>query len=161
MKHRLLVYANANVYSNNISYSFNLSSFPLTVALALMTTDKYLTQHSSQLHMAVCQCFGLTFYGVWGHPEVYIVIPSGVWYLLEFILSTFARKRLFGHQSMVWATAGIAFLSFFSLVHHFFTMGNGALINSFFSISTMLIGIPTGVKIFNWLLTLYKGRISF
>src|SRR5699024_12674825 len=61
----------------------------------------------------------------------------------------------------VWATAGIAFLSFLVWVHHFFTMGNGALINSFFSITTMLIGIPTGVKLFNWLFNLYQGRITF
>ncbi|MGF2248513.1 cbb3-type cytochrome c oxidase subunit I, partial [Bordetella pertussis] len=100
------------------------------------------------------------FFWVWGHPEVYIVILPAFGMYSE-IIPTFARKRLFGHQSMIWATAGIAFLSFLVWVHHFFTMGNGALINSFFSISTMLIGVPTGVKLFNWLLTLYKGRITF
>ena len=80
-----------------------------------------------------------------GHPEVYIVILPAFGMYSE-IIPTFARKRLFGHQSMIWATAGIAFLSFLVWVHHFFTMGNGALINSFFSISTMLIGVPTGLN---------------
>ncbi len=83
--------------------------------------------------MVVCRCYGLTSW-VWGHPEVYIVILPAFGIYSE-IIPTFARKRLFGHQSMVWATAGIAFLSFLVWVHHFFTMGNGALINSFFNLN--------------------------
>lgn len=133
---------------------------PLTVALALMTTDRIFDTAFFTVAHGGMPMLWANFFWVWGHPEVYIVILPAFGIYSE-IIPTFARKRLFGHQSMVWATAGIAFLSFLVWVHHFFTMGNGALINSFFSISTMLIGIPTGVKLFNWLLTLYKGRITF
>ncbi|MFX8262723.1 cbb3-type cytochrome c oxidase subunit I, partial [Acinetobacter baumannii] len=69
------------------------------------------------------------------------------------IVSTFSRKKLFGYTSMVWATAGITVLSFLVWLHHFFTMGSGANVNAFFGIATMIISIPTGVKIFNWLFT--------
>ena len=135
-------------------------AFPVfTVVLALMTADRVFGTpflYSSRWRYA--NVMGKLLLGM-GHPEVYIVILPAFGIYSE-IIPTFARKRLFGHQSMVWATAGIAFLSFLVWVHHFFTMGNGALINSFFSISTMLIGVPTGVKLFNWLLTLYKGRIT-
>lgn len=136
-------------------------AFPVfTVALALMTADRIFGTQFFTVANSGMPMLWANFFWVWGHPEVYIVILPAFGMYSE-IIPTFARKRLFGHQSMIWATAGIAFLSFLVWVHHFFTMGNGALINSFFSISTMLIGVPTGVKLFNWLLTLYKGRITF
>lgn len=136
-------------------------AFPVfTVALALMTADRIFGTQFFTVANGGMPMLWANFFWVWGHPEVYIVILPAFGMYSE-IIPTFARKRLFGHQSMIWATAGIAFLSFLVWVHHFFTMGNGALINSFFSISTMLIGVPTGVKLFNWLLTLYKGRITF
>lgn len=97
---------------------------------------------------------------VWGHPEVYIVILPAFGIFSE-IISTFSRKKLFGYPAMVAAMAVISLLSFLVWVHHFFTMGSGALVNSFFSITTMMIAIPTGIKIFNWLFTMYKGRITF
>ena len=97
---------------------------------------------------------------LWGHPEVYIVILPAFGMFSE-VISTFSRKILFGYKAMVYSMVAIAVLSFLVWVHHFFTMGAGSAVNSFFSITTMLIAVPTGVKIFNWLFTMYKGRIRF
>jgi len=96
----------------------------------------------------------------WGHPEVYIVILPAFGIFSE-VVATFSGKRLFGYRSMVYATAAITILSFSVWVHHFFTMGAGPNVNLFFGIATMLIAIPTGVKTFNWLFTMYRGRIRF
>ncbi len=96
----------------------------------------------------------------WGHPEVYILILP-VFGVFSEIAATFSRKRLFGYTSLVWATVCITVLSFIVWLHHFFTMGAGANVNAFFGITTMIIAIPTGVKIFNWLFTMYQGRIVF
>ncbi len=96
----------------------------------------------------------------WGHPEVYILILPAFGIFSE-VIPTFCQKRLFGYVSMVWAIAAITLLSFVVWLHHFFTMGAGPNVNAFFGIMTMLIGIPTGVKIFNWLFTMYRGRIQF
>lgn len=101
----------------------------------------------------------VNLFWMWGHPEVYIVILPAFGIFSE-IIANFARKQLFGYKAMVWSMVVIAGLSFLVWVHHFFTMGMGAFVNSVFSISTMLIAVPTGVKIFNWLGTLYKGRIE-
>ncbi|MFP9072261.1 cbb3-type cytochrome c oxidase subunit I, partial [Enterococcus faecalis] len=87
---------------------------------------------------------------IWGHPEVYIVILPAFGIFSE-IISSFARKQLFGYKAMVGSIIAISVLSFLVWTHHFFTMGNSASVNSFFSITTMAISIPTGVKIFNWL----------
>ena len=95
---------------------------------------------------------------MWGHPEVYIVVLPAFGIFSE-IVATFSRKKLFGYKSMVFAMMIISFLSFFTWAHHFFTMGSGADVNAFFAVTTMLIAIPTGVKIFNWLFTMYRGRI--
>ncbi|WP_110114439.1 cytochrome aa3 quinol oxidase subunit I [Bacillus sp. CGMCC 1.16541] len=136
-------------------------AFPvLTVALALMTIDRifggaFFTVANDGLPM-----FWSNLFWIWGHPEVYIVILPAFGIFSE-IISTHARKNLFGYKAMVYSMVGIAFLSYIVWVHHFFTMGNAPAVNSFFSISTMLIAVPTGVKIFNWLFTLYKGRIKF
>lgn len=96
----------------------------------------------------------------WGHPEVYILILPAFGVFSE-VIATFSRKSLFGYRSMVAATMAICVLSFLVWLHHFFTMGAGADVNAFFGIMTMIIAIPTGVKIFNWLFTLYGGRIHF
>src|SRR5690606_16248471 len=96
----------------------------------------------------------------WGHPEVYILILPAFGVFSE-IVPVFSRKKLFGYTSMVWALMAISLLSFTVWLHHFFTMGAGANVNAFFGIMTMIIGIPTGVKVFNWLFTMYRGRISF
>ena len=95
---------------------------------------------------------------VWGHPEVYIFILPAFGIYSE-IISTFSRRNLYGYKSMVASMVIISFLSFLVWAHHFFTMGQGALANSIFSITTMAIAIPTGVKIFNWLFTMRKGKI--
>ncbi len=97
---------------------------------------------------------------IWGHPEVYVLILPAFGAFSE-IIATFSRKPLFGYKSMVYATSSIGVLSFFVWLHHFFTMGSGANVNAFFGIMTSIISIPTGVKLFNWLFTMYRGRIRF
>ncbi|MBB6450748.1 cytochrome aa3-600 menaquinol oxidase subunit 1 [Geomicrobium halophilum] len=138
-----------------------IGAFPiLTVALAMQTFDRlwgtaFFTLQDGGMPMMWANLFWL-----WGHPEVYIVILP-VFGIFSEIISAFSRKRLFGYTTMVIAVALISGLSFLVWVHHFFTMGAGATVNSFFSVTTMLIAVPTGIKIFNWLSTLYKGRIRF
>lgn len=138
-----------------------LFAFPvLAVALALMSIDRtfgtaFFTMANDGMPMLWANLFW-----VWGHPEVYIVILPAFGIFSE-VFSTFARKRLFGYTAMIYSMIAISVLSGIVWLHHFFTMGAGPAANSFFSISTMAIAIPTGVKIFNWLLTLYKGRIRF
>lgn len=138
-----------------------IASFPiLTVTVALLTTGSlsghpFLYQRYGWQHDDVHQPdLGL------GHPEVYILILP-VFGVFSEIAATFSRKRLFGYTSLVWATVCITVLSFIVWLHHFFTMGAGANVNAFFGITTMIIAIPTGVKIFNWLFTMYQGRIVF
>jgi len=97
---------------------------------------------------------------IWGHPEVYILILPAFGVFSE-VTSAFSGKRLFGYTSMVYATVVITILSYLVWLHHFFTMGSGASVNSFFGLTTMIISIPTGAKIFNWLFTMYRGRIRF
>ena len=97
---------------------------------------------------------------IWGHPEVYVLILPAFGIYSE-VVSTFCGKRLFGYTSMVYATAVIALLSWLVWLHHFFTMGAGPTVNSFFGIASMIISIPTGAKVFNWLFTMYRGRIRF
>ncbi len=97
---------------------------------------------------------------IWGHPEVYILILPAFGIFSE-VTSTFSGKKLFGYTSMVYATVVITILSYLVWLHHFFTMGSGASVNSFFGITTMIISIPTGAMMFNWLFTMYRGRIRF
>lgn len=135
-------------------------AFPiLTVALALMTIDRIFGSHFFTLTGEGLPMMWVNLFWMWGHPEVYIVILPAFGIFSE-IIATFARKQLFGYTAMVWSMILIAGLSFLVWVHHFFTMGAGAFVNSVFSISTMLIAVPTGVKIFNWLATLHKSKIE-
>jgi cytochrome o ubiquinol oxidase subunit 1 len=97
---------------------------------------------------------------VWGHPEVYILVLPAFGVFSE-VVATFSSKQLFGYRSMVLATLGICVLSFMVWLHHFFTMGAGADVNAVFGIMSMIIAIPTGVKLFNWLFTMFRGRIRF
>jgi len=97
---------------------------------------------------------------VWGHPEVYILALPAFGIYSE-VIATFSGKPLFGYRSMVAATLGICMLSFMVWLHHFFTMGAGADVNAFFGVMTMVIAVPTGVKVFNWIFTLYGGRVRF
>ena len=138
-----------------------MMSFPvLTITLLLLTLDRYLDMHFFTTGMGGNQMMFMNLFWIWGHPEVYIVLLPAFGMYSE-IVSTFSRKKLFGYTSMVYATVAIAVLSFVVWLHHFFTMGAGADVNAFFGIATGVIAIPTGVKIFNWLFTMYRGRIEF
>lgn len=132
----------------------------LTVALALMTFDHLFGTAFFTLGNGGLPMMWANLFWVWGHPEVYIVVLPAFGIFSE-VISTFSKKKLFGYPAMVAAVVLISVLSFLVWVHHFFTMGSGALVNTFFSITTMMISIPTGIKIFNWLFTMYKGKITF
>jgi cytochrome o ubiquinol oxidase subunit I len=134
-------------------------AFPvLTVALALLTLDRYLGMHFFTNTLGGNVMMYVNLFWIWGHPEVYIVILPAFGIFSE-VSATFSGKRLFGYRSLVFATAVIMILSFSVWVHHFFTMGAGPNINAVFGISTMMIAIPTGVKIYNWIFTMYRGRV--
>ncbi len=136
-------------------------AFPvLTAALAMLTLDRYLGMHLFTNDLGGNLMMYVNLFWTWGHPEVYIVILPAFGIFSE-VAATFSGKRLFGYTSMVWAAAAIMVLSFSVWVHHFFTMGASAGVNLFFGIATMMIGIPTGVKIYNWLFTMYRGRVRF
>jgi cytochrome o ubiquinol oxidase subunit 1 len=138
-----------------------LFSFPvLTVALSLITLDRYLGMHFFTNELGGNMMMYANLFWIWGHPEVYIVILPAFGIFSE-VVATFSGKRLFGYRSLVYATAAITVLSFSVWVHHFFTMGAGPDVNIFFGIATMMIAVPTGVKIYNWLFTMYRGRIRF
>jgi cytochrome o ubiquinol oxidase subunit 1 len=96
----------------------------------------------------------------WGHPEVYILVLPAFGIFSE-LVPVFSRKKLFGYKSMVFALSSIMLLSFMVWLHHFFTMGAGANVNAFFGITTMLIAVPTGVKVFNWIFTMWRGKVKF
>lgn len=134
-------------------------AFPvLTVTLALLSLDRMLDMHFFSDFAGGNSMMYINLIWVWGHPEVYILILP-VFGIFSEVVATFSQKKLFGYTTMVWAIAMITFLSFVVWLHHFFTMGAGADVNSFFGIATMIIAIPTGVKVFNWLFTMFKGRI--
>ena len=136
-------------------------SFPvLTATLALLSLDRYAGMHFFGNTMGGNMMMYANLFWIWGHPEVYIVILPAFGIFSE-VVATFARKRLFGYTSLVYATAAIMVLSFSVWVHHFFTMGASPNVNIFFGITTMIIAVPTGVKVFNWLFTLFRGRIHF
>ncbi|MGU5559321.1 cytochrome o ubiquinol oxidase subunit I [Aeromonas caviae] len=138
-----------------------IASFPiLTVTIALLTADRYLGTHFFTNDMGGNMMMYINLIWAWGHPEVYILVLP-VFGIFSEVVATFCKKKLFGYTSLVWATVAITVLSFIVWLHHFFTMGSGANVNAFFGITTMIISIPTGVKIFNWLFTMYCGRIEF
>ncbi|APZ43332.1 cytochrome o ubiquinol oxidase subunit I [Acidihalobacter ferrooxydans] len=136
-------------------------AFPvLTVTLALLSLDRYAGMHFFTSAMGGNMMLYANLFWVWGHPEVYIIILPAFGVFSE-VVATMCGKRLFGYTTMVYATAAITVLSFTVWLHHFFTMGSTASVNAVFGIATMLIAIPTGVKIFNWLFTMYRGRVRF
>ncbi|VFP83779.1 cytochrome o ubiquinol oxidase subunit I [Buchnera aphidicola] len=138
-----------------------LISFPvLFVTLIFLSLDRYAGFHFFTNDLGGNMMLYINLIWIWGHPEVYILILP-IFGIFSEIVSTFSRKSLFGYISLIWATIVITILSFMVWLHHFFTMGAGADVNSFFSITTMIIAVPTGVKIFNWLFTMYRGRIIF
>ncbi|MBT2217666.1 cytochrome aa3 quinol oxidase subunit I [Virgibacillus dakarensis] len=148
-------------WSSLITCFIIIFAFPiLTVALALLTIDRIFGSQFFTLTGEGLPMMWANLFWMWGHPEVYIVVLPAFGIFSE-VIATFAHKRIFGYSAMVWSIIIIAGLSFLVWVHHFFTMGAGAFVNSVFSVSTMLIAVPTGVKIFNWLGTLHKSKIEF
>ncbi|KQM64989.1 cytochrome o ubiquinol oxidase subunit I [Sphingomonas sp. Leaf17] len=138
-----------------------VAAFPvLTAVLALLSLDRYVDTNFFTNTLGGNPMMYVNLIWIWGHPEVYILILPMFGVFSE-ITSTFSGKRLFGYTSMVYATVVITLLAYLVWLHHFFTMGSGASVNSFFGITTMVISIPTGAKIFNWLFTMYRGRIRF
>ncbi|NYE22202.1 cytochrome o ubiquinol oxidase subunit I [Pigmentiphaga litoralis] len=138
-----------------------VAAFPvLTAVLALLSLDRYAGFNFFTNDFGGNSMMYVNLIWIWGHPEVYILILP-LFGVFSEVVSTFSRKRLFGYASMVYATVVITVLSYLVWLHHFFTMGSGASVNSFFGITTMIISIPTGAKIFNWLFTMYRGRIKF
>ncbi|MFZ6675828.1 cytochrome o ubiquinol oxidase subunit I [Undibacterium sp. Xuan67W] len=138
-----------------------VAAFPvLTAVLGMLSLDRMFGTNFFTNDMGGNAMMYVNLIWIWGHPEVYILVLPAFGIFSE-IVSTFCSKRLFGYTSMVYATVVITILSYLVWLHHFFTMGSGASVNSFFGITTMIISIPTGAKIFNWLFTMYRGRIRF
>ncbi len=138
-----------------------VAAFPvLTAVLAMLALDRYVGTNFFTNDLGGNAMMYVNLIWIWGHPEVYILVLP-VFGVFSEVVATFSGKRLFGYASMVYATVVITVLSYLVWLHHFFTMGSGASVNSFFGITTMIISIPTGAKIFNWLFTMYRGRIRF
>ncbi len=138
-----------------------VAAFPiLTATLAMLLLDRYLGFHFFTNEAGGNMMMFVNLIWVWGHPEVYILILPAFGIFSE-VVSTFSGKPLFGYRSMVAATMVICILSFTVWLHHFFTMGAGADVNAIFGVASMIIAVPTGVKVFNWLFTMYGGRIVY
>jgi cytochrome o ubiquinol oxidase subunit I len=138
-----------------------VAAFPiLTATLAMLLLDRYLGFHFFTNEASGNPMMFMNLIWAWGHPEVYILALPAFGVFSE-VVSTLSRKPLFGYRSMVAATMAICVLAFMVWLHHFFTMGAGANVNAFFAITTMIIAVPTGVKVFNWLFTMYGGRIRY
>jgi cytochrome o ubiquinol oxidase subunit 1 len=138
-----------------------VAAFPvLTATFAMLLLDRYLGFHFFSVDAQGNPMMYVNLFWVWGHPEVYILILPAFGAFSE-VIATFSGKPLFGYRSMVAATMVICVLSFLVWLHHFFTMGASADVNGFFGVMTMVIAVPTGVKVFNWLFTMYGGRVRF
>lgn len=149
------------VWSVLVTMVLVMISFPmLTGALSMLALDRLAGMHFFTSDLGGNPMMYINLIWSWGHPEVYILVLPAFGIYSE-VVATFARKKLFGYKTMVAALIAIMFFSFVVWQHHFFTMGAGANVNAFFGIMTMVIAIPTGVKIFNWLFTMYRGRIRF
>lgn len=154
---KLPIFVWASLSANLIA----LTSFPaLQVALALVAADRYLGAHFFTAGMGGNLMLYTNLFWIWGHPEVYFVILPAFGMMSE-IIPVFSEKPLFGYITMVLASLAIAGVSWLVWLHHFFTMGAGPYVNTAFSVATMLVGIPTGVKVFNWAFTMYRGRLTF
>jgi cytochrome o ubiquinol oxidase subunit 1 len=138
-----------------------VAAFPLlTATLGMLLLDRYVGMHFFTTDGGGNAMLYFNLIWAWGHPEVYILILPAFGVFSE-VIATFSGKSIFGYRSMVLATMAICILSFTVWLHHFFTMGAGADVNAFFGIMSMIIAVPTGVKVFNWLFTLFRGRIRF
>jgi len=134
-------------------------AFPaLTVALGLLLIDRLAGGHFFTMFGGGNPMMYVNLFWIWGHPEVYIVVLPAFGVLSE-VVAVFSQKRIFGYSAMVASLMAIAVISYLLWVHHFFTMGAGPGVNAFFALASMAVGIPTGVKVFNWLATMYRGRI--
>src|SRR5260221_3513330 len=135
--------------------------FPiLTATFAMLLLDRYLGMHFFTNDGGGNPMMYVNLFWAWGHPEVYILVLPAFGIYSE-VIATFSGKGLFSYRSMVLATLGICVLSLMVWLHHFFTMGAGADVNAVFGIMLSIIAVPTGVKIFNWLFTMYRGRIVY
>jgi cytochrome o ubiquinol oxidase subunit 1 len=138
-----------------------VAAFPvLTATFVMLLLDRYLGFHFFTNDAGGNQMMYVNLFWAWGHPEVYILILPAFGVFSE-VAATFSGKGLFSYRTMVLATLGICVLSFMVWLHHFFTMGAGADVNAFFGIMSAIIAVPTGAKVFNWLFTLFRGRIVF
>ena len=138
-----------------------VAAFPvLTATFAMLLLDRYLGFHFFSVGAGGNPMMYVNLFWVWGHPEVYILVLPAFGVYSE-VTATFSGKPLFGYRSMVAATMAICILSYTVWLHHFFTMGASANVNAFFGVMSMIIAVPTGVKIFNWLFTMYGGRVRF
>jgi cytochrome o ubiquinol oxidase subunit 1 len=126
--------------------------------LAMLTLERYLDFHFFTNELGGNAMMYINLFWARGHPEVYILELPAFGVFSE-IISTFTSKRLFGYKSMIYASGAISILGFIVWLHHFFTMGSGANVNAFFGVMTMVIAVPTEVKLFNWLLTIYRSRL--
>ncbi len=149
------------IWTSLCSMTLVIVSFPiLTVTLALLFFDRFFGMHFFTSDFGGNPMMYINLIWAWGHPEVYILILPAFGIFSE-VVSAFSHKKLFGYTTMIWATVAITVLSFLVWVHHFFTMGAGANVNAFFGIMTMIIALPTGVKVFNWLFTMFRGRVEY
>jgi cytochrome o ubiquinol oxidase subunit I len=138
-----------------------VSAFPVLTALfAMLLLDRYLGFHFFTVDAGGNAMMYVNLFWVWGHPETYILVMPAFGVFSE-VSATFSGKPLFGYRSMVLAPMAICVLSYTVWLHHFFTMGASSSVNAFFGITSMMIGVPTGVKIFNWMFTMYGGRVRF
>ena len=138
-----------------------VAAFPiLTATFVMLLLDRYLGMHFFTNDAGGNQMMYVNLFWAWGHPEVYILILPMFGVFSE-VIATFSGKALFSYRSMVLATLAICVLSFMVWLHHFFTMGAGADVNAFFGIMSAIIAVPTGVKVFNWLFTLFRGRVVY
>ncbi len=149
------------VWASLVSIVLVIFAFPiLTATIAMLSTDRMIETNLFTAGRGGSPMMYVNLFWAWGHPEVYILILPIFGVYSEYV-PVFSGKPLFGYKSMVWALVAICFFSFVVWLHHFFTMGAGGNVNAFFGIMTAVIAIPTGVKVFNWLFTMYRGRVKF
>ncbi len=149
------------VWSCLVTMILVIFAFPvLTATIAMLSTDRLIDTHIFTSELGGSPMMYINLFWAWGHPEVYILILPIFGVFSEFV-PVFSQKKLFGYTTMVWALVAITFLSFIVWLHHFFTMGAGPNVNAFFGIMTMVIAMPTGVKVFNWLFTMFRGKVLF
>jgi cytochrome o ubiquinol oxidase subunit 1 len=149
------------VWSSLCAMVLVISAFPvLTATTLLLWLDRFFDMHFFTTGGGGNQMMYFNLIWMWGHPEVYILVLPAFGMYSE-IVSTFSQKPLSGYVSVIWATIAITVISYLVWLHHFFTMGAGPEVNTFFAVATMIIAIPSGVLVFNWILTMHKGQIIF